>query len=240
MSCSKGLDLLLNETDICPDFTLIPDISVYQDDFGVDFVDYSNSCGTQFLINNTISDYKNNYIDDKDNRLIYFYGNVIFNNGISLPSYTVFLNGILNNTYSILTSEVFYDTTNLPSDLEEYKSNYLTDTGQSYYWYTYFDGSSYTSTGLMRFVISKVTRELIKNKWSILSQRTNSNIRGSVDSILNNITNSFTIIRQISITSFSISGQKLTLEIYTELSDLLKTNITIDITINYGNKNNGI
>jgi hypothetical protein len=123
-------------------------------------------------------------------------------------------------------------------DLEKHKCNYLIDNGHMYYYKCFFDGEGYYTTGWMRFVLGKVTRELEKNKWEYLGKRMVGQMKDSLETILGNITKTFSIVREITITDFNVDIQnnKLELTIYTEISDLVKSNITVDIVINY-NKN---
>lgn len=87
----------------------------------------------------------------------------------------------------------------------------------------------------MRFCLGKISRELSKNKWWILSDSDVGKIKQRILSTLENITRTFSIIRNIQLSDFSISfqNQSIDLTIDTYMSDLVDNNIRIDITINY-------
>lgn len=189
-------------------------------------------------------DFIYNLIDDKDNRLIYFFQDIIVY-GRPRPAYYVYLIGLLYDIYSISVRYINYpdflmnpyakNGEDIEKTLHHYKSNYLTSNNQIYYYKDYCNGDVYNSTGWMRFAISKVTRELKKQRWNYLAKRSDIEIRKVLETILNNIQQSFSIIDYINITDFSISytQNKLVMRIETGVKDLINNNIGLDITINY-------
>lgn len=251
----KSLSNLINEREtVEPDFILIDSISDYgilseEDMYWEDLINLSISSNSQVLIQNSTTDYINNYKKDLDNRLIYFY-NSMSSNGVYKPGYYVFLNGLISDNYSVSTSEVLYDSpvkevpsidsNNLINALELNKSNYLIDSGQYYYYKSYLDGVDYNTSSLMRFVIGKITREIEKIKWEIISEREVGKALDKLSSTLGNIRKKFSIIRQLNMTNFSISeeGDYLEISITTVISDLVKNSINLDIQINYNKLNN--
>lgn len=239
------------------DYLLIPDVYKYGMTEHKDFsyypdykklLDYSKIIECQVLIQNTKDNYIYNYLDDLDNRLIYFYGNIeIYKNYV--PGYYAFLIGLLEDHYATSMRKIVYTSpydgkelyvdNQLAKKLEKYKSNYLTDNNQIYYYEKYQDGEKYNTTGWMRFCLGKVTRELEKNKWEYLTYMFPGKIRNSITSILDKIVQTFSIIRRIDLIEFELQleNNKLDLSIDTYVSDLVKNNIRMDITINFNKQN---
>ena len=161
------------------------------------------------------------------------------------PAYYIYIIGLLYDIYSVSVRFINYtdfiinpytkDGEDIEKSLKHYKSNYLTSNNQIYYYKDYCNGEVYNSTGWMRFAISKITRELKKQRWSYLAKRSEVEIRKILETILNNIQQSFSIIDYIRITDFSISytQNKLVMRIETGVKDLINNNIGLDITINY-------
>ena len=189
-------------------------------------------------------DFIYNYLDDPDNRLVYFFqGMTVYRR--PRPAYYIYITGLLFDIYSVSIKYINYpdflinpytkDGEEIEKTLKHYKSNYLTTNNQIYYYKDYCNGDVYNSTAWMRFAISKVTRELKKQRWSYLAKRSEVEIRKTLETILNNIQQSFSIIDYINITDFSISytQNKLVMRIETGIKDLINNNIGLDITINY-------
>ena len=201
--------------------------------------------------------YQYNYIDDDENRLIYFYGS-IYIYGNERPGYYLYLmNLLLNTSYSATSDKITYNTpvqeyyTSLfnkdvkneltksqliiVKELDRMKCNYLLSNNHIYYYEKYQNGNSYTTTGWMRFCIEKIKRELIKNKWLILDNRDYSNIEKSIKQILDRIKNNFSIIKDISLADLEISyiDKKIDIKIDSTVSDLVNNDIRIDVTLNY-------
>lgn len=250
-SHKKGLESLLKYQDTTyTDFLLLPDPDKY-----VEREDYSSmwswllgeakNSGCQVLIENNESNYIHNYTEDKLNYLIYFYGSMMNSSGKYRPAYYTFLRGLLSSTYSftgrdiIYTSpverNVSYSSDDIKVNLKSKKANYMIDNGQYYYFPTYFDGDNYVTSGLMRFCLEKVRRELEKNKWSYLSLPNTGSTKRLIEGILGKIQTRFTIIRSLLIKDFKIDQRKgeLSLKIETKISDLVKNIVDLDITINY-------
>jgi len=188
-------------------------------------------------------DFVYNYIDDKENRLIYFYKPVIINNN-KRPGYYLYLYGLLRNIYAIDERYVIYYPPNYyPYEdnereelLKKYKCNYLTCNNHSYYYNEYFSGENPISSAWMRFIVGKVAREFYKHKWDLL-KKFEGDIQNNINLILNRIKNSFSLVRYISLDDFSLdllnNRLKITVSVY--MSDLISSNMTIDITLNFNN-----
>ena len=188
-------------------------------------------------------DFVYNYLDDKENRLIYFYKPIIIN-GYKRPGYYLYLYGLLRNIYAIDEKYVLYYSPNYyPYEdnkreelLKEYKCNYLTCNNHSYYYKEYFSGDKPISSAWMRFVVGKVAREFYKHKWDLL-KKFEGEIQNNINYILNRVKNSFSLIRYISLDDFSLdllnNRLKITVSVY--MSDLVSSNMTIDITLNFNN-----
>lgn len=190
-----------------------------------------------------INDYKYNYREDEDNRLIYFFRSMKVGD-YEMPGYYIYLtNLLLNDKYSPSISNILYnppvqnpyeDTLNdLEADLEKYKSNYLVSNNYIYYQKKYFNGSKFNTTGWMRFCLGKISRELMKYKWSIIGDKKIKSIRDNLNAIFSNITNSFSIIRSINLVTFVVKDQNLEITIDTYMSDLVDNHIRLDITLNF-------
>ena len=195
------------------------------------------------IINTYGNDYVFNYTEDVENRLIYFFRPMTVL-GNPRPAYYLYLSGLLDNTYSMSTSKILYnspvknpyeDYESVELRLEKYKSNYLVDNNQIYYYKKYQNGKNYTYSNWMRFTIGKVSRELDKEQGRYIGKRMTGEIQTIIKEILGRIYQTFSIIRRINLTKFNVIYQEnkieLTIEIY--MSDLINNNISLDITLNY-------
>lgn len=190
-----------------------------------------------------IGDFVFNNIDDKENRLVYFYKPIIVNRNLR-PGYYLYLYGLLRNIYAIDEKYVLYYSPNYyPYEdnereelLKEYKCNYLTCNNHSYYYKEYFSGDKPISSAWMRFVVGKVAREFYKHKWDLL-KKFEGEIQNNINYILNRVKNSFSLIRYISLDNFSLDllNNKLKIIVSVYMSDLVSSNMTIDITLNFNN-----
>lgn len=252
----KSLEILVNEGEIKPDFILINSLA----DYGIDsskcdywntLLKYSNVCDCQFLIQNTEEDYKLNYTEDKQNRLIYFYGKMLIEL-IPRPGYYVFLESLLTNKFSIPTSKILYNSpvtdsnkeisegglTIYEEDLKTNKSNYLIDNGLSYFYKYLQDGENPETSIVMRFVLSKITRQIHKNLWGLISERGYNEANTVLVGLLESIINSYSFIKNIRVKDFDTSGETLKISLETTISDLVKSHVSLDIEINYNKLNN--
>ena len=195
-------------------------------------------------INIAGNNYVFNYIEDKDNRLLYFYRpQTIFGN--LRPGYYLHIFGLLQDIYSISDNQIIYQTPtkdpytleDIEEKLETFKSNYLVFNNHMYYYKKYQNGQDFNTSGWMRFCIGKVFRELEKNKWGIFSTRGVGNIRSNITQILSDITIRYSFIDSLTIAGFylDLPNNRLGLEIESRMSDLVDNNMTIDITLNYNN-----
>lgn len=248
-------DYLFHNSNVYPDYFLIPDTTRYIDnkDLGETFyrtiLDYSKYLNCQVLISNTWDNYKKNYLEDFDNRLIYFLGNITTNSN-TYPGYYLYLKGLFTDIYSVSANDVLYKTpTNIfkediydekfKVEFEKYKSNYLTCNDNMFFYKTYLNGEKYNTTGWMRFAISKITREIEKNKWKLIGERDNSGIiQRNFNYLINTIVTSFRIINSIDIIQFNLdlAKNKLDIKLQTSVNDLVKNDITLELTVNYSNK----
>ena len=273
----KALKSLVNSVDtdtILIDYLLVPNI----ENFGIDIdnntgsyniyqdlLNLSKEIDCQVLIHNTPcevireSDGKiksitgqseHNYLNDKENRLLYFYDS-IWIYGEERPGYYIYLNNLLlSDVYSPSVSDIMYNSPvndpylgfltegediKIEDWLRERKTNYLVTNNQIYYYKEYQNGSSFSMSGWMRFCISKINRELIRNKWMILEDKNVGRMELKVKNILNNIKNSFSMIRDIQVSKFLVDlyNQTVDITIDTYVSDLVDNHLTLDITLNY-------
>lgn len=231
------------------DFFLVPDPSLYGSgsDMYRKFLDLSSKVNTQFLISEeNISDINirgNDSIEDIENRVVFFYGSIKIYD-VDVSAYFPFIIGLLNNSYvynsdnllnEIDVGEVHaYEDTDTSLWLDSHNCNYLVSNNQNYYYRNYSRWSSESTSLLSRFIIGKVRREIEKNRWNYLGYRSEGKIRGEIESILQKIADSFSIVRRIEISSFNIIARRnslsITVDIY--MSDLVDKNITLDVLIN--------
>jgi hypothetical protein len=248
---NRSLEILFNDSQLPFDYFLVPNQSLYQlnpydSSFSEKLLSYAENLNCQVLIQNTEDDYKFNYTKDLDNRLIYFYKGMTYNNE-ERPGYYLYLTGLLSDIYSADSKEIIYENPveeelyeDLTIFLDKYKSNYLYYNGQKYYYKTYLNGSSYNTTGWMRFAISKISREIEKNKWELLGDKViQSTARTRFERLMNRIVSYFRIIDSITIKSFTMTGadNRLDITIETSVNDLVKNNVTIDLTVNFKQSN---
>lgn len=252
----KSMDLLLGTLDdsVCPDFFMIPRISFYGERHDEQlFLPYAQAGNFQFLIGLKDTEYLENCLDDKENRLLYFYGNIITEQRELRPGWYLYLRGLLRNSSIYQDRDILYTTKvnqkidihdlswevhnpyiTLDEVLDHYKCNYLVWNNQYYYYNKYQNGSDYETSGTLRFIMGKVYRELQKHRWKIIGQRYSTVIKNTIEEILESI-RGFESVDRIYITKFypllEISTIDLEVEIYTK--ELLKNNVTLDITINY-------
>lgn len=188
-----------------------------------------------------------NYTNDIDNRLIYFYRPITIYGNVR-PGYYIFILGILENIYSVSTSKIIYksptenpyETESIEETLEKYKTNYLVYNNHIYYYKKYQNGETFNTSGWMRFCIGKVTRELEKNKWSIISTKSIGNIRSNIERILATISSNYTFIDSLILTGLytDLPNNRVGIEIESRMSDLVDNDMEIDITLNYDKNNN--
>ena len=240
------------------DYFLIPDKYKYTSNIAEDnpyqlFLDYSKEVGCQFLIenkdyrlleNSEKGDYVYNLTNDEENRLVYFFKSMTYNYE-ERPGYYAYLRGLLLNEYSISVKDILYETPTkdafLVDDIEEqliqYKSNYLVCDNQTYFYKDYQDGESFVTTGWTRFIVGKIYRELQKNSGKILGQQMLGKVRSNISDLLTSISRGFSIVKSIGITEFepSENGRSLKVTIETIMNDLVKSDVSLDITVNYNN-----
>lgn len=234
---------------VYPDFVLIPDMDLYGGDFNEALLGYCTEANCQALIENTDENYVWNLKSDTTNRLIYFYKGMTIN-GVEKPGYYMYIIGLLADIYSLTAKNILYygPVTSSSSsnpyakdipELNKYKCNYLVNNGQIYYYKTYQDGEKPETTGWMRFTISKISRELEKNKWEYLGKKMIGSMKSSLLGVLERVKNSFSIIRDITVDNFELDtpNNRIELTITTEISDLVKKSMTVDIVINYNKYN---
>lgn len=248
---TKDVDYSFNQMcktleEFPPDFILIPSKENIPSEYRV--LDWTRILNCQALVTNTSEDWIGN-IEDKENRLMYFY-NTMRIDGRERPGYYVFLRSLLSlDTYVPSVSKLSYlfpsaetteDTIQLYKNLRNKKSNYLNSNNHFYYYDYYFPGEDYITTPLVRFVVSKVTRELEKNKWKIIGEKVDRIDEDSIYSVLQPIQNRFSIIRSIDLNDFKVDGISRTVEasITTTLSDIISTDVSFDIILNYNKLNN--
>lgn len=245
----KSLDIL-QYTEMLDDFLLIDDVNDWKDESAETitdsiynrFLDYNIDKDNQTLIANRESTYKEylfNKTSDKDNRLVYFYGDMKYYYRLR-PPYYVFLNGILTDVYSVESKRIRYDVPSiqLQNELSIYKSNYLSDNNLFCYYYDYKNhkGDGKFNTGIItRFIISKIGRTIKQNKWSIVDKQTESGRKRVLNEIISNLINNYSMIINLTIESMeeNASEHKLNINLKLLVSELVDKDITMSITLNY-------
>lgn len=205
----------------------------------------------RYTINESISggDFIYNYIGDTSNYLVYFFRPLSVLGNLR-PGYYTFLRGVINNVFSFEETLINYNSplgndpyeteyNSMSTSLERYKSNYLINNNHIFYYKKYFNGSNYYSTIWMRFVIGKIYRELQKNRWTYLSQKSTGIIETNIKNTLSKINTTFEIVNYIILVDFTpkLSENSLELTIETYVKDLMSNNMTLDITVNYNEIN---
>lgn len=234
-----------NKAVIIPiDFILVPDIDKYSFTPS-DFLEIAEEINCQVLFQNTESNYSWNLTDEPENRLIYFYGGMYYNQEYR-PGYYLYLSGLSSGIFSATSNKILYpslidyDPSNdVIEELEEAKSNYLIDSGQYWYYRTFFDGDSYTTSGWMRFSIGKISREIDKGTRDLIGEKINtSKLTKRLKNIFDKLLESFSIIYSITFSdtedvSVDYENNSVTVSLETQINDLVKSDITLDFTINY-------
>ncbi len=238
----KSMDMLVGgtlEDSIIPDFFMIPDLSLYgeREDEQI-FLPYATAGNFQYLISETSEEeYTKNYLEDQENRLLYFYGEIQYLL-YSRPAYYVYLRCLLENSHGYQAEDIIYNSGNNPyiekEELERYKCNYLVSNNQVYYYNKYQNGENYITSGLMRFIMGKVYREIQKRRWEIIGQRFNTLIENKINEIVQSVT-IFSNVKSIQISNYfpypELGSLDIEVDIWTR--ELLQNNVTLDITINY-------
>ena len=248
---SMGMLLGTLEDSVCPDFFMIPDLSLYGERKDEQyFLPYATAGEFQYLIHeNKEEECRSNYLGDKENRLLYFFGDVQYNEE-NRPGYYLYLKGILKNDLNLVDRYITYNT--VPNQatlfgyvhnpyitdeetLDELKCNYLVCNNQVYYHSKYQNGGDdYITSGTLRFIIGKIYREIQKHRWRIIGQKFNALMENKVTQILQR-PSEFSQVKSIEITRFYPQPEQnlLSIEIEVYTRELLKNNITLDVTINY-------
>lgn len=242
--------------DFPPDFVLVPNKGKAPSENRI--LDWTETLNCQALITNNKDDVEGNLDlgEDLENRLIHFYNQIRYD-GEYRPGYYIFLKSLLSQDRYIPNStrivyhfpedeldskdENYEETVeNFYEKLERYRSNSLSLNNYYYYYDYYFPGENYSTTPLVRFVISKITRELEKNKWKIIGEKANKVSEDTMYPILRAIQGRFSIIRSIEINNFIVDGISRTVEasITTTLSDIISSDVSFDIILNYSKLNN--
>lgn len=194
--------------------------------------------------------WKNTFIynlnTDYDNRLVYFYRDMLSYGLYPRPAYYVFLRGILENKFSYSTKELFYtppvkgafEEEEFEEVFEIKKANYMVSDNQKYFYKTYFNhpgNGYYTTTILTRFSMSKVSRALENNKWRFLGKQLKSELREEIEKILLQLKTTYSIYKQISLVEYKMDHQKnsLTIKLNLYLRELVDKPISLDVELNY-------
>lgn len=241
------------EDSVYPDFFMIPKLSLYgeREDEQL-FLPFAQAGNLQFLIHETDEEYKDNYLEDKENRLLYFYKNILYN-GQLRPGWYLYLKNLLKNTGTYFDRDIIYpvklnqkvecnDDTwevhnpyiTLDEVLDHYKCNYLVWNNQYYYYNKYQNGEDYETSGTLRFIIGKVYREIQKNRWKIIGLKYSTMIRNTIEQVLLEI-GKFECVDDIYIVNFTplLEMSTIDLEVAVYTKELLKNDVVLDITINY-------
>lgn len=184
-----------------------------------------------------------NYNDgNTENRLVYFFRDMEVL-GHQRPGYYLFLRGILTDVYSERVSNILYqspssnpyENSSYENSLEVYKSNYLSDNNQIYYYKKFLTQDGDVSSPLMRFCIGKVTREIMKNKWELLGKQFLGEVRSSLDTILENIKSRYSFIKVLYEENIMFIEDTIYVTVNLGVSELIDKDITLNITLNYNN-----
>ena len=242
----EGIKILLESTVdmIKPDFLLVPYSGINQEWL----LGLCREGNFQALVQNTDQDYHNN-LSDPENYLIYFYRTIrLKDSGLTVPGYYLFLKGLLEGNLEFRLSNILYDSpleytkvnpfSNKITDLTRYKSNYLVNSGQYYFYEQIISGDAPKTSVWMRFVLEKIKRELEKCKFRVIGSRNSGKIREEIFNSLKKIDRNFSFVRSIDLSDFVFDlGTGIAyLRITTTVSSLVDRTVNLDLTINF-NKN---
>ena len=163
------------------------------------------------------------------------------------PGYYIFLRGIITNIFSMsLDNLLYYSPTTTPyidennpllELLESKKSNFLVDDNYVYYYQKYFNHPGdgiYNTTILTRFIISKISRTILNNKWDLLGSNNVGIIKNNLSLILGEIKEKYSIVNNLSIKSINLAADNSTvlINLILYVSELVDKNINLSITLN--------
>lgn len=200
-----------------------------------DRIEYAKA-GNDYVFNNI----------DPDNRIIYFYQDCYVDTVFKVPLYYLYIQGLLNDVYSFSSNAIMledtvnsnpYEENDLEKNLQKYKSNYMICNNHTYYFKKMQDGSSYNTTGWMRFILGKIYRELQKNRGALVGEKFKDKIEAVIRDTLSNIETNFSIIKYLEIDkiAFNDISNSLTLSLNIGVKEVVGDDITIDYILNYNN-----
>lgn len=199
-----------------------------------------------YEIQETLSDnYTGNQIFnllDPDNRLVYFYQDMTYR-GWSRPAWYIFLRGILSGVYSMTTDDIIYSS---PAEyyteeerpgknLEDCKSNFLSDNGHIYYYRKFFSQPDDTNTILARFCLDKVSNTVSRDFPAYLSKETTGEILTGLRGILSGLKSRYPIIYSLSLDHIEEDpyDQKLSVYLSLGIREMLDKDVKLSVTLNF-------
>ena len=185
-----------------------------------------------------------NYTKDKSNRLVYFYKEMTLY-GYPRPAYYVFLKGLLTRNNVISVNDINYESPTKPyeeetSDLQVYKSNFLSCNNHIFYYKEFFNHTgdwNYDVSILSRFCMDKVTNTLMREFPAYLGSETSGEILSGLNLILKNLRTNYPIIYSLEIDYVEEDIQKQTLSVYLNLKmkEMLENDVKLSVTLNFNN-----
>lgn len=189
------------------------------------------------------NDFLFNYTQDKNNRLVFFYKSMEVYT-YPRPGYYLFVRSIIEDAYSLPQNYTLYhppvedpflSETLIEVQLESRKSNYLSDSGQDYYYKRYFNHPRtgiYITSILTRFCLSKISRDFNNNRWKILG---NTNYGGVINNIISQLLKEYSLYSSIYIDSLIKTDSNLSISLKVYIKELVDKDISLNITLNYFN-----
>lgn len=235
---------LLDKDDITihPDFLLVPDPSLF--DFRYDLLrEISTEFNMQVLVENSRDNYTKN-IPDTSARLLYFDGPIKIGN-IDYPGYTLFLSGIFSGEYSTKNTDILYESpavnpyseSPLEKSMRASYCNYLVSNNYTlYYKELPLQPEGSEMSAWTRLIVSKISREIKKGTLEFLGHKKPLDSINLVEKILFRIQSDYPIAKSVSLEDYALINNKLVLSIRAQVNDLVDSDLSLDITINY-NKN---
>lgn len=185
-----------------------------------------------------------NYTKDKWNRLVYFYKDMTFF-GYPRPAYYIFLKGLLTRENIVSVNDILYESPTKPyeeetSNLQEYKSNFLSCNDHIFYYKEFFNHTGdwkYEVTILTRFCMNKVTNTVLREFPAYLGSETSGEILRGLNGILENLKRNYPIIHSLEIDYIEEKTQEQTLSVYLNLNvkEMLENDIKLSVTLNFNN-----
>ena len=165
--------------------------------------------------------------------------------GYPRPAYYIFLKGLLTRENIVSVNDILYESPTNPyeeetSNLQKYKSNFLSCNDHIFYYKEFFNHTGdwkYEVTILTRFCMDKVTNTVLREFPAYLGSETSGEILRGLNGILENLKRNYPIIHSLEIDYIEEKTQEQTLSVYLNLNvkEMLEKDIKLSVTLNFNN-----